>query len=477
MFSHSKKVSSTAFGILALLLFSCTTTSENPPQTGAGSEKAPVEGAAAAADAGDGTEAANAAAVLDPIFTDSGDNEAALAALEKAGVESMDDESRLVYAILLRTEGRMDESKKQLETLVTENPGNALAWYNLALVEHTSGNTARRDEALDSAIKADPAMVDAWAFRGNLAVSRSDWAVAEASLKTALKLEPDSVESMVGLAWVMANTERTKDALPLLNRAVEIAPRYVYARVDRSRVNVALRNYNDAESDLDAAILEEPEVPWHYLDRARIRLRHFKDYEGALEDLETVERLDPGNFFALVYLAGLHDEERRFKEAREYYLKVVKQRPDYVWAYMPLGKFAYMNGDYSESAKWYSKASAEDPQEFSFTLMTALALHRSGKNSEADKMFSEALRRYKPGETAYEVVRFCSERANDYYAVNALNKETNAILRERLWYYMGAIYTIQGHVNGARAVNERIAGRIGEMEFDLAWAALNGFGG
>jgi tetratricopeptide (TPR) repeat protein len=242
-------------------------------------------------------------------------------------------------------------------------------------------------------------------------------------------------------------------------------------------VNVALRNYNDAEDDLSFAVSREPDVPWHYLDRARIRLRYFQDYDGALDDLNNVERLDPDNFFAMVYLAGLHDDLRHFTLAEEYYQKVTALRPDYVWAYMPLGKFSWMEGRYDEAALWYQKAAAEDPEDFTFPLMAGLSLLRAGNLREADKLLAETLRMFQPGETAYEVVRFCVERNSDYYAVNALNKEPDEALGERLWFYLGAVYEYEKNEIGANAVFQRIADRKGEMEYDLAWAALNGMDG
>jgi tetratricopeptide (TPR) repeat protein len=482
MFRHPLKLTTAGIFVLSIILSSCNTSdskSASPAEEliEEDTDKDSSAGnatAAADADAGAEAQAENAAEVLDSFYSETDDSGKALAALEEADVESMDNESRLVYAVLLRSESRLDESRVQLTKIVEEDPSMADAWFNLALVEHSAGNDSSRDSALESAISADDSYAEAYAFRGNLAIADSQWDRAEANLRKALDLEPESAESLVGLAWVLAKTERIEQALPLLDLAVELEPEYVYARVDRSRVNVALRNYNDAEADLDIAIEKEPDVPWHYLDRARIRLRHFKDYEGALEDLETVERLDPDNFFAVVYLAGLHDEERRFQTARLYYRKVVEMRPDYIWAYMPLGKFAWMNNEYEEAVKWYLKAAAEDPEDFSLILMAAVSMLQSGNVSEADKLFSETLRMFEQGESSYEVVRFCAERSSDYYAVNALNKETNEALRERLWFYLGAIYKYENNDVGASAVFERLAARSGEMEYDLASAALYG---
>ena len=480
MFRHALKLTAAGIFVLSIILSSCNTSDSNSASPAEESVEKDTDkdstagNATAEAEAGAEAQAENAAEVLDSFYSETDDSGKALAALEEADVESMDNESRLVYAVLLRSESRLDESRVQLTKIVEEDPSMADAWFNLALVEHSAGNSSSRDSALDSAISADDSNAEAYAFRGSLAIADSQWERAEANLRKALDLEPESAESLIGLAWVLAKTERIEQALPLLDLAVELEPEYVYARVDRSRVNVALRNYNDAEADLDIAIEKEPDVPWHYLDRARIRLRHFKDYEGALEDLETVERLDPGNFFAVVYLAGLHDEERRFQTARFYYRKVVEMRPDYIWAYMPLGKFAWMNNEYEEAVKWYLKAAAEDPEDFSLILMAAVSMLQSGNVSEADKLFSETLRMFKQGESSYEVVRFCAERNSDYYAVNALNKETNEALRERLWFYLGAIYKYENNDVGASAVFERLAARSGEMEYDLASAALYG---
>ena len=473
--------------IVFLILSSCTSESpvgstaeaagnggaeESPPSPAEdSSESEPETGESIPADA------ATASAVLDSLYAESGDSEAALDALEEAGVQDMDEESRLVYAVLLRNEGRLDESRRQLEELVSDNPDQAVAWFNLALLELGAGNEEARDEALDRALEADDSLAEAHALRGNLAIADSNWSRAESSLKKSLQYDGDNPASLVGLAWVYAKTDRLEASVALLDKAVELEPEFVYARVDRSRVNVSLGNYNDAEDDLDAAVELEPDVPWHYLDRARIRLRHFQDYGGALDDLEMVEKLDPGNFFALVYLAGLHDEQRRFSISKDYYEQVVEARSDYVWAYMPLGKFAWMEGRFRDAANWYAKAAAEDPDEFSFSLMAGLALARAGDKAAGDKILKDLARYYDSSDVEYEVIRFCLERGSDYYAVNALNKAEDETKRERLWFYLGAVYESEGNSISAQSVFERLAMRRGEPEYDLAWAALNGMDG
>jgi len=404
------------------------------------------------------------------------DPDSLISDFEASGIDTLDDESRLIYSILLRNMERYEESRAQLKKLIERNQSNYMAWYNLALLEHAAGNIEMRNLAIEAAIELDDNRAELLTFRGTLAIENSNWEEAAAYLRQALEVNPDYVEALTAMAWVKAKTEHLELALTLLNRAVELDPEYIYARVDRSRINAALKNYSTAVSDLDKAIELEPDVQWHYLDRARIRLRNFLDYEGALADLETVEKLNPDNFFALVYLAGLHDEQRRFSRARAYYLRVVELRPEYFWAYMPLGKLEWMAGEYAESEKWFGRAAEKYPENYKLQLMIAMSKFRLGKTNEADRLLLRILQTLERGKTAYEVVRFCAERNSDYYAINALNRETDEALRESLWYYMGAIYEIENNDSAAIAVFERLKTRTGRMEYDLAWAALEGMG-
>ncbi len=403
-----------------------------------------------------------------------------LEAIEQMNGEELaklDKEGRLVYAILLQSKGQFSESRSVLEELVNKNKSFAEAWYNLALLEHMEGNAKAREKALLKALKINPSYAEAYAFKGNLAIAESNWEEAERNLKKALKYNKENPESLAGLAWVYANTDRLKESLPLLDKAIELDPNFVYARVDRSRVNRALRNYNAAEEDLTAVIDLEPDVPWHYLDRARIRLIDFRDKDSALADLKMVEKFDPNNFFALIYMAGIYNEKRNFNKAFKYFKHAVEIRPDYIWAYKELGKLYWMKGDYAKAAKCFAKAEPEDKDDFGPILMAGLAMERSGQKSKAKKLFSEYIKRYKDTDTEYEVIRFLIEHGNDFYAINALNKEENETLREQLWFYMGAVYEMEGNMLSSQSVYDRLADRTGLMEFDMAYAAINGMDG
>lgn len=410
------------------------------------------------------------------IYKDMDDSSKALESFEKSDINSLNPELRLVYAILLYNENRIDEARDELNTLLDEHPSMAEAWFNLALLENMISDESARDKALEEALKLNPNMIDALTLQGDIAANKSDWTLAESSYKKALEQNPESLGSLVGLAWVHAKNNRTESSLPLLDKAVELAPDFVYARVDRARVHVYLENYIEAENDLSVAIEEEPDVPWHYLDRARIRFRYFHNFEGAISDLKYVEKLMPNNFFAMVYLAGIYDEQKKFDLAYKYYSKVVELQPTYIWAYMPMGKLSWMKGDYETAARFFEKTVNEEPTEFSFQLMHALSLLRSNKKREAKVLLEKTLKNYKPSESIYEVIRFCIERNSDFHVISRLNREEDKTLKDRLWFYLASIYEFEGNENSAKAAYGRIATLNGHMEYDMAWATMHGMG-
>ena len=266
------------------------------------------------------------AEIINALYENAGDSEKTLEALERSGTDDMSPRARLVYAVLLRNEGQYDASREQIQLILDDEPDMAEAWFNLALLEHAAMNETARDKALNAAIDADGTYDEAYSFRGILAASKSNWTAAEADYRKALSLNPESVDSLAGLGRIMMNTKEWDKALPLLNKALDIEPDDTYVLVDRSRVLTAREEYVKALKDLGRAIELEPDVPWHYLDRARIRFRFINDLDGALADLKEVERLDPGNFFAQVYLAGIYDQKRQFATSLDYYHRVIEAR-------------------------------------------------------------------------------------------------------------------------------------------------------
>ena len=124
----------------------------------------------------------SAAELLTSLYTGPEDSAKAIATLEQADVFSMDAESRLIYATLLRESGRTEDAHTELEKLVNENPDMARAWFQLSLLEHSKGNTSLRDSALKETLNADPDMTEAWVLQGKLATKNDAWTLAENSL-------------------------------------------------------------------------------------------------------------------------------------------------------------------------------------------------------------------------------------------------------------------------------------------------------
>ncbi len=108
-------------------------------------------------------------------------------------------------------------ARAQLAEALSEDPRNAGALIALA----------RRDGQMSAAVarQVTAAAPDDW--RGWMALgSLADATLTEreAASRKAIALNPEDVSSLNGLAWILATSDRAREALPYVNRALELAP-------------------------------------------------------------------------------------------------------------------------------------------------------------------------------------------------------------------------------------------------------------
>jgi tetratricopeptide (TPR) repeat protein len=102
-----------------------------------------------------------------------------------------------------------------VEEAVAEDPGNPVARFSqMQLVEKVD------PEAMKTAVNARPADWRGWLILGEAGPKEE----REAALRKAVELNPLSARAQNDLAWVLATSDRAREALPLANRALDLAP-------------------------------------------------------------------------------------------------------------------------------------------------------------------------------------------------------------------------------------------------------------
>jgi predicted Zn-dependent protease len=143
-------------------------------------------------------------------------------------LEPDDANLRFELATLLMRLRRWLEALPHLRLVVAREPGNARAWYNLAIAHQTLAHLHDARAAWDRVAELMPENADVYAHRGEVLLDLRAWAPAAADLETALRLEPGSIDTAMNLSLALHKLGRQAEAratlLPLLARHPQHVP-------------------------------------------------------------------------------------------------------------------------------------------------------------------------------------------------------------------------------------------------------------
>jgi len=115
------------------------------------------------------------------------------------------------------------------------------------------------------------------------------------SLNRAIGLKNDDALAYFSLAIVFHNINELKSAYDNYSKAIELKPDMTDAYFNRAQVLIAYKDeskYSDALKDFDKAI----ELDSKFIDALYYKAviqKNLKDYEGAVETLDKVLKIDP----------------------------------------------------------------------------------------------------------------------------------------------------------------------------------------
>jgi tetratricopeptide (TPR) repeat protein len=372
-------------------------------------------------------------------YLEAGDPEQALQELLKYPPRSRGEQ--ILAARLCIQTGRLSEARQRLTVLENDSPGEAEILYLLFLVEQQAGNPDTGEAYLAAALAADPSHSDASASRGRLYLEEGSIEQARMAFDRALAGDPYHLEALLGSGQLLFGEERYPEALEVLDRAVGAAPAFPFAYQDRARIRSALGDEAGALEDLNTAVRIEPAYYWSRLDRGRLLLRlGHRDEAGV--DFERAVELDPDNFLAYVYSAGIHEERQDFARAIADYETLLRLRPDYFFALESLAVLYYSTEQWQSSARRFTEAFDNSWDEPSYALLAALARRQAGQDPAAFLQSRRA--RIQPDSWAYPLARYLSGEAGEAVILDLAQRETNAVVRARILFYVGCTFLMDG---------------------------------
>jgi tetratricopeptide (TPR) repeat protein len=387
-----------------------------------------------------------------------GDPAAALDAYERAlAAEPGGRAPRALHAKLLMIAGRLEDAREELSLLLAENPADAEALFQLAVLAGLEGDSAGQAGTLSRVVELEPSHAEALAGLGDFALARGDDEEAARLYGRALASDPDNLVALLGTAQAAFRQKDWEGAEAAAGRATAAQPDYPFAYIDRARARRARGDTAGAIGDLGRAISLDPSYPWSYIDRGKLSLAEGRDAE-ALADFTMAVELAPEIFAGWALRAPLLEAAGRDAEALFDYERVVSLRPDYWYAWPPLGALCFLAGDWQKARSSFLEASRYDEEDFSLPLLAALSAHRGGDPRTAAAIVEEVLPRMPRDGWEWEVARFLLKPAADMNLVARAQKERNRALRARMLFYLAEMSLAAGRQGMAMSLFADIDG-------------------
>jgi tetratricopeptide (TPR) repeat protein len=267
-------------------------------------------------------------------------------------------------AILLAGTGRPQEATKHFRLIVKANSSHAVSHANLA---NALSESAEFDEAITEfqrAIELDPSLIGARIALGETLRRAKRCEEATDCFKAVLDHDKVNHAAFNGLGLVRRDMDDSLHAMECFSYAVGLAPKNAEYRMN---FGVALRR--------------------HKLDGP------------AAEELYQAVMLKPDWLEAIVLLAEVLQEQRRYDEAKECYERALHLKPGNLELTERIG-YVYMDMDDTEHALGeFHKVLSQQPERFMALLGVARAHMESGLLAESATALESLIRRY-PDEPA-----------------------------------------------------------------------------
>jgi lipopolysaccharide biosynthesis regulator YciM len=140
------------------------------------------------------------------------------------------------------------------------------------------------------------------------------------------------------------------------------------------RIYEDMGNYNDCITVYEEGAFKpknESRRAFYYAALARDKMEKTQegDHEGEKEAnnlLRKSLRIHPDSITGMYYTGNFFERENELKKAREYYLRIINQHPEYAFLIMPhFEKVSFELGAFNDIIPIYEKIAAQDPRNFS----------------------------------------------------------------------------------------------------------------
>ncbi|MDR0496402.1 MAG: tetratricopeptide repeat protein [Treponema sp.] len=368
---------------------------------------------------------------------------------------------KLLKASVLSSAGKYAEARTITEAISAAEPRNTEALFVLAAIEGAAGRDRQQQTALEQIVRIEPNNSEALVALGNLSLQRRAMRPAASYFHQVLTKEPENPGALIGLSRAFRMNQEWKEAEVLLNRVVELYPGMVESRTERARFYWGREFLLQALADYDEAKRISPNDYWIAIDRGTLLLEMNRKSQ-ALEEFNRAISINPREYRAYAYSAGLKDDLGDHDGAERDYAILARLKPDYYFALEGLGLHKMRKGNWGEARDAFMEAYRQAPEENLYALMVAINWMRVENITSPRTFLQQVQTRVKRDTLEWYMFRLYYDlTVRNYVGENdmltRLDREKDLILKARMLFYMAMYYDVRGMTNLANRYFQQVS--------------------
>lgn len=371
-----------------------------------------------------------------------GDFDGAIALFDELPPEDLaKSDTTILKASVLLSAGRLPAAKTLVTELLKEESANVEALFVLSSVEKAGGNARGERLAIDQALKIDPNHEKTLVALGNLYIRSESWLNAAKTFEKALAQNASDLAALIGMTSALRKLKQHDAALSYANEAVKQHPDDAESYSARSRILRDAGLSAQALADLETAERLSGRDYWVIYDKGRVLLAMDKKAE-ALAAFDKASSIDPREFVAYIYSAGIKTDNGDFEGAEHDYSALAKANPDYFYAFEGLGMLKMRKKEYKEARDAFVAAYNKMPDEASYAILAALNALRVQPRVEVKPFLEKAMKPLGHNTLDYAMLRLLNDYTGDADLSKKIQTEKDPYIKGKTAFFLAEFYDI-----------------------------------
>ena len=357
----------------------------------------------------------------------------------------------LLRASVLNSAGRTNDARRLIEAVSVREPENLEALYVLSVIEAMSGKSREQRTILEKIISINPRHVNALSDLGSNYLQTRSFSNATGYFDKALEVDPGNLNALLGKAAIYRFARDPYNAEAMLNLAVSFHPEEAGPYHERARLYLGAGFPIQALADLDKARDLDRYDYSIAIDRGNTLLDLYRK-EQALEEFERAVSINPREYLAYAFTAGIKDEFGDYDGAERDYEILARLKPDYYFAFEGVGIHKMRRGQWAEARDAFMEVYRQAPNEYYYALLAAVCWMRADNLAGPRQFLNQVMSKVRRDSIEYYIIRLFYDLTGRVYngendMLRRVDAEQNPETKARMLFYLGQYYDVRGNQN------------------------------